>query len=154
ITHRLRDRELLRKRKAEAQEKDSAQWVLREQKRNKRQRRGKGAKRGQACQVVVQPRPEPELERDPQPDTEKAGPAPSKLAPPEKGQEEPSLPIIQGLGSGMQAEPAEGKLADSSQDPAGEEELLNLAEGGIPEALNIPLENEYEDNGYSAPVLF
>lgn len=29
ITRRLRDRELLRKRKAEALEKDSAQWVLR-----------------------------------------------------------------------------------------------------------------------------
>lgn len=29
ITRRLRDRELLRKRKAEALEKDSAQWVMR-----------------------------------------------------------------------------------------------------------------------------
>ncbi|XP_009283336.1 PREDICTED: hemogen [Aptenodytes forsteri] len=93
ITHRLRDRELLRKRKAEAQEKDSIQWVLREQEKNKRQRRGRGARRGRGHQLAVEPSPEPEPEPDPQLDPqEEAEPAPSKLALPEPlHQEQPPV---------------------------------------------------------------
>ncbi|KAM6302137.1 hemogen [Podargus strigoides] len=122
ITHRLRDRELLRKRKAEAQEKDSMQWFLR-QHENKRQRRGRGARQGRGRQPVVEPRPEPEPELDPQPDPqEKAEPAPPELAPPEPvHQEEPPVQIIEDLISGTQPEAVEGELAAGSQDPAGEE---------------------------------
>ncbi|KAM6227130.1 hemogen isoform 1-T1 [Spheniscus humboldti] len=120
ITHRLRDRELLRKRKAEAQEKDSIQWVLREQEKNKRQRRGRGARRGRGHQPAVEPSPEPEPEPDPQLDPqEEAEPAPSKLALPEPlHQEQPPVLIMQDLVSGMQPGAAEGELAARSQDPA------------------------------------
>ncbi|NXU23432.1 HEMGN protein, partial [Thalassarche chlororhynchos] len=156
ITHRLRDRELLRKRKAEAQEKDSVQWVLREQEKNKRQRRGRGARRGRGHQPAVEPNPEPEPEPDPQPDPqEEAEPAPSKPAPPEPvHQEQPPMVTIQDPVSGMQPGAVEGELAARIQDPAGEEEVLKPAEAEIPEALNTPLENDHQDNEYSTHVLF
>ncbi|XP_076218437.1 hemogen [Aptenodytes patagonicus] len=156
ITHRLRDRELLRKRKAEAQEKDSIQWVLREQEKNKRQRRGRGARRGRGHQLAVEPSPEPEPEPDPQLDPqEEAEPAPSKLALPEPlHQEQPPVLTMQDLVSGMQPGVAEGELAARSQDPAGEEEVLKPAEAELPEALNTPLENDHQDNEYSTHVLF
>ncbi|XP_053910356.1 hemogen [Cuculus canorus] len=149
ITRRLRDRELLRKRKAEAQEKDSAQWILREQK-NKRQRRGRGGRQRQGRQPavkpsqdpdpepMVKPSPEPEPVLDPQPDSQKnTEPAPSKLV----------LPVlsIPSLASGIQLGEVEGKLAAKSQDPTGEEEVLKPTEAGIPEALNIPLEIDHQD---------
>ncbi|KAM6034946.1 hemogen [Theristicus caerulescens] len=156
ITRRLRDRELLRKRKAEAQEKDSVQWVLREQEKNKRQRRGRGPRRGRGHRPAVEPSLEPELELDPQPDSqEEAEPAPSKLAPPEPvNQEQPPVPTFQDLVSGMQPGVAEGELAARRQDPAGEEEVLKPAEAEIPEDLNTPLENDHQDNKYSTHVLF
>ncbi|XP_040436379.1 hemogen [Falco naumanni] len=156
ITRRLRDRELLRKRKAEAQEKDSVQWVLRDQEKSKRQRRGRGAGRGRGRQLVMQPSLEPEVEPDPQPNPqEKAEPAPSELAPPEPVyQEQPPMPTIQGLFSGMQPGAVEGKLASRSQDPTGEEEVVKPAEAEIPEALNTPLENDQQDNDYSKHILF
>ncbi|XP_059690289.1 hemogen [Gavia stellata] len=155
ITRRLRDRELLRKRKAEAQEKDSIQWVLREQE-NKRQRRGRGARRGRGRQPAVEPSLEAELEPDRQPDPqEEAEPAPSQLAPPEPvHQEQPLVLTVQDLVSGMQPGMAEGELAARSQDPAGEEEVLKPAEAEIPEASNTPLENDHQDNEYSTHVLF
>ncbi|XP_069866474.1 hemogen isoform X2 [Dipodomys merriami] len=46
-TWSLRNREQLRKRKAEAQEKQTSQWLLGEEKKRKRQRTGKGNQRGQ-----------------------------------------------------------------------------------------------------------
>ncbi|XP_075382757.1 hemogen [Mycteria americana] len=143
ITHRLRDRELLRKRKAEAQEKDSVHWVLKEQK-NKRKRRGKGAKRRQGRQPAVEPSPEPELESDPQPDPqEEAEPSPSKPPPPELVPQE-QLPVltIEDVVSVMQQGAVEGELATGSQDPTGEEEVLKPAEAEVPEALNTPPEND------------
>ncbi|KAM7076821.1 hemogen [Ciconia maguari] len=143
ITRRLRDRELLRKRKAEAQEKDSVQWVLKEQK-NKRQRRGRGARRRRGRQPAVEPSPEPELELDPQPDPqEEAEPAPSKPPLPEPVPQE-QLPVltIQDLVSAMQPGAAEREVAARSQDPAGEEEVLKPAEVEVPEALNTPPEND------------
>ncbi|NXG73415.1 HEMGN protein, partial [Baryphthengus martii] len=156
ITHRLRDRELLRKRKAEAQEKDSVQWVLREQEKNKRQRRGRGARRGRGRQLAVEPSLEPEPEPNPQPDPqEEAEPAPSELASPEPvHQEHPPMLTIQDLVSGMQPGPADGELADRIQDPMGEEEVLKSAEAEIPEALNTPLEYDHQDNEYRTHVLF
>ncbi|XP_065513526.1 hemogen [Caloenas nicobarica] len=148
ITRRLRDRELLRKRKAEAQEKDSIQWVLREQEKTKRQRRGRGARRGRGRQLVVEPSLEPEPQLDPQPDPqEEAEPAPSKTAPPEH-QEQPPMLNIQDLVGGMQPGAVEGELAARNQDFAGEEEVLKPAEGEIPEVLNTPLENDHQDNEY------
>ncbi|XP_068279830.1 hemogen [Nyctibius grandis] len=155
ITRRLRDRELLRKRKAEAQEKDSVQWVLREQEKSKRQRRGRGARRGRGRQPAVEPILEPELEPDPQPNPQGTEPAPPELAPPELVHQE-QLPMltIQDLGSGMQLGVAEGELAARSQDPVGEEELLKPAEAEIPEALNNPLENDHQENEYNTHILF
>ncbi|NXO03144.1 HEMGN protein, partial [Rhinopomastus cyanomelas] len=167
ITHRLRDRELLRKRKAEAQEKDSIQWVLREQEKNKRQRRGRGrgGRRGRGHQLVVEPSLEPEPEPNLQPDSrKKADPAPAEAAPTEPAlaetalpelvnQEEPPMLTIQDLVSGMQPGVVEGQLAAKSQDPTGEEEVLK-PEADIPEALTTPLEYDHQDSEYHTHVLF
>ncbi|XP_054253849.1 hemogen isoform X2 [Indicator indicator] len=177
ITHRLRDRELLRKRKAEAQEKDSIQWDLREQEKNKRQRRGRGARRGRGRQLVVEPSLEPQLEPEPQPDPQKEDEAaPSQLAPPSEpappSQLAPPGPVPQGqlpmltihdLVTGMQPGVADEKLAVRSQDPVGElpdscwpreEEVLKPAEAEIPEVLNTPLEYDHQDNEFHKHVLF
>ncbi|XP_053227635.1 hemogen [Podarcis raffonei] len=67
VTRHLRDRELLRKRKAEAEEKNTHQWVLREQKRSKPTGRGRGARRGRGRGRGQQQAPEPQEE--PQPET-------------------------------------------------------------------------------------
>ncbi|XP_068031942.1 hemogen [Anomalospiza imberbis] len=148
ITRRLRDRELLRKRKAEALEKDSAQWVMRAYK-NEQQRRGRRAKRGRGRQVVVVKsvlESEPEVEPQPDPQ-EKAEPVPSEPALPEPGfQEQPPVLAIQNKVGGMQAVAVEGELADRSLDPAGEEDVLKPAEADILEELNTPLENDHQDN--------
>ncbi|NXG52248.1 HEMGN protein, partial [Psilopogon haemacephalus] len=152
ITHRLRDRELLRKRKAEAQEKDSIQWDLREQEKNKRQRRGRVARRGRGRQLVVEPSLEPEPQPDPQKEDEAA---PSEPAPPEPVHQEqlPTL-TIHDLVSGMQPGVAEEKLAVRNQDPVGEEEVLKPAEAEIPEVLNTPLEYDHQDNEFHKHILF
>ncbi|XP_053321763.1 hemogen [Spea bombifrons] len=60
-TRRLRDRELLKRKKEEAQEKDTFQ----EETRSKRQRKGTG--RGRRKQQVKQPEPQPEPEPEPEP---------------------------------------------------------------------------------------
>ncbi|CAI5796851.1 Hypothetical predicted protein [Podarcis lilfordi] len=65
VTRHLRDRELLRKRKAEAEEKNTHQWVLREQKRSKPTGRGRGARRGRARGQHQAPEPW----KEPQPET-------------------------------------------------------------------------------------
>ncbi|KAM6328075.1 hemogen isoform 2-T2 [Alca torda] len=145
ITHRLRDREQLRKRKIEAQEKDLIQWVLRDQK--KRQRRGRGARRGGRQQAVVEISPEPEQELDPKPNPqEEAEPVCPESAPPEPvHQQQPPMLTTQDMVSGMQQGVVEGELAVRSQDPAGEEEALKPAEAEIPEAWNTPQENECQD---------
>ncbi|NXR13617.1 HEMGN protein, partial [Semnornis frantzii] len=155
ITHRLRDRELLRKRKAEAQEKDSAQWDLREQEKNKRQRRGRGARRGRGRQLVVEPSLEPESKPEPQPDPQKeAEAASSETAPPEPvNQEQLPMLTIHDLVSGMQPGVLE-KMAVRSQDPVGEEEVLKPAEAEIPEVLNTPLEYDHPDNEFHKHILF
>ncbi|XP_015682055.1 hemogen isoform X1 [Protobothrops mucrosquamatus] len=64
ISHRLRDRELLRKRRAEAEEKDTQQWVLGEQKKQKRVRKGRATGRGRGRRKVSQPEPQPELQSE------------------------------------------------------------------------------------------
>ncbi|KAL8202855.1 UNVERIFIED_CONTAM: hypothetical protein K2H54_027288 [Gekko kuhli] len=60
ITRRLRDRELLRKKKAEAEEKDTYQWVLGDQSKSKRTRRGRGAGRGRGRRQPPEPETEPQ----------------------------------------------------------------------------------------------
>ncbi|KAL2294011.1 hypothetical protein Nmel_007721 [Mimus melanotis] len=153
ITRRLRDRELLRKRKAEALEKDSAQWVLRDYK-NEEQKRAKRTKRGRGRQTVVKTVLESEPALDPQPDPqEKAEPVPSEPALPEPvyHQQPPTLTI---QNSGMQAVATEGKQADRSLDPAGEEDVLKPAEADVLEELNTPLENDHQDNEYIPHILY
>lgn len=155
ITRRLRDRELLRKRKAEALEKDSAQWVMRDYK-NEQQRRARRAKRGRGRQTVVKAVLESEPAVDPQPDPqEKAEPVPSEPALPEPGfQQQPPLLTLQNMDGGMQAVPAEGELADRSLDHAGEEDVLKPAEADILEELNTPLENDHQDNEFIPHILY
>ncbi|XP_059692565.1 hemogen [Haemorhous mexicanus] len=156
ITRRLRDRELLRKRKAEALEKDSAQWVMRDYK-NEQQRRARRAKRGRGRQTVVKAVLESEPAVDPQPDPkEKAEPVPSEPALPEPGfqQQPPPMLTIQNMVSGMQAVAVEGELADRSLDPAGEEDVLKPAEADILEELNTPLENDHQDNEFIPHILY
>lgn len=92
-TWNLRNRELLRKRKAEAQEKQTSQWLLGEQKKRKYQRRGKGSQSGHRRQGHTESQPQPEEERV-QEDTE----------PPEPPVTTEALPLVT---SSTKAEPAE-----------------------------------------------
>ncbi|KAM6182169.1 hemogen [Erethizon dorsatum] len=57
-TWSLRNREQLRKRKAEAQEKQTSQWAFGEQKKRKWQNTGKGNKRGRKRQQNAEPKTE------------------------------------------------------------------------------------------------
>ncbi|KAM9508136.1 hemogen [Guaruba guarouba] len=175
ISSRLRDREMLRKRKEKAQEKNSAYWIYREP-RIKKPRKTKGAKKRPGNKKVVQLKREAELKavlevktqaepseepaeqvvkelEDVQPKPklqEKAEP----VAPPEPVQQEQS-PVLttQGLGAGMPMGGTDGELATSSQDAVGEEELLNLTEAAIPDDLNAPLDSLCQDNEH-IPFLF
>ncbi|KAG9486600.1 hypothetical protein GDO78_006790 [Eleutherodactylus coqui] len=66
ITRRLRDREMLKRKKEEAQKKDTYQWVLGEQTGSKRQRKSKATGRGRKKQVKEpEPEPQPEPEHEP-----------------------------------------------------------------------------------------
>ncbi|XP_063278099.1 hemogen [Prinia subflava] len=155
ITHRLRDRDLLRKRKAEALEKDSAHWVLRDYKIEE-QKRARRAKRGRGRQPAVKAVLESEPAVDPQPDPqEKAEPVPSEPALPEPvSQQQPPKVTIQNVVGGMQAVAMEGELADKSLDSAGEEDVLKPAEADILEEFNTPLENDHQDNEFNTHVLY
>ncbi|XP_005530021.1 PREDICTED: hemogen [Pseudopodoces humilis] len=160
ITRRLRDRELLRKRKAEALEKDSAHWVLRDYK-TEQQRRARRAKRGRGRQAVVKAVLETEPAVDPQPDPqEKAEPVPSEPVPSEPAlpepvyQQQPPMLTIQNMVGGMQAVATEGELSDGSLDPAGEEDVLKPAEADILEELNTPLGKDHQDNEFNAHILY
>ncbi|XP_050185030.1 hemogen isoform X2 [Myiozetetes cayanensis] len=160
ITQRLRDRELLRKRKAEALEKDSTQWILRVHK-NQRQKRGRRTKRGRGRQPEVKATLEPEPTIDPQPELQKEAeqvhsePAHSEPAPPEPVyQEQLPMTTIQNPVSGMQPAAVEGEPAARSLDPAGEEEVVNPTEEEILELFNTPLENDHQDNKFNAHVLY
>ncbi|XP_064497146.1 hemogen [Pseudopipra pipra] len=165
ITHRLRDRELLRKRKAEALEKDSTQWVLRVHK-NQKQKRGRGAKRGRGRQPEVKVTLDPEPTTDPQPELQKeAEPVHSEPALPELVHSEPALPeqvyqeqlpvlTIHNPVSGMQPVAVEGEPAARSLDPAGEEEVVKPTEAEILEDFNTPLENDHQDSEFNTHVLY
>ncbi|XP_062985133.1 hemogen isoform X2 [Elgaria multicarinata webbii] len=97
ITRRLRDRELLRKRKAEAEEKDTHQWVLGQHKRSKPaparrgRRAGRGRGRHQAPEPQAEPDPEVAEEKHETPATELEGKAPMTL----DLQIEPSVPLLE-----------------------------------------------------------
>ncbi|XP_027562916.1 hemogen [Neopelma chrysocephalum] len=165
ITHRLRDRELLRKRKAEALEKDSTQWVLRVHK-NQQQKRGRGAKRGRGRQPEVRATLDPETTTDPQPELqEEPEPVHSEPALPEPVHSEPALPepvyqeqlpmlSIHIPVSGMQPVAVGGEPAARNLDPAGEEEVVKPTEAEILEDFNTPLENDHQDNEFNAHVLY
>ncbi|XP_040397750.1 hemogen isoform X1 [Cygnus olor] len=149
-TRRLRDREMLRKRKAEAQEKDSIQWAIGEQERSKQQRRRRGARRGRGRKPMVKPTPKPEPELDPEPPAQKE----AELVPPMPAhQAQPPMMAMQEMLGGVQMGALEGEMASGSQGPLGEEEVLKLAEE-IPEELNTPLENDTEGSEYFPSVLF
>ncbi|KAG6928975.1 hemogen [Chelydra serpentina] len=155
ITRRLRDRELLRKRKAEAQEKDTVQWVLGERGKSKGPKRGRGAGRRRGRQpreeetTPLGPEPHPEVQKE------------EKKEPPEKApassvhhEEEPALSVAQELSGGTQQEAVEGPPAEDTLHPAELGEAPKSEEAGISEALNVPLENDHTDNGYYPSVLF
>ncbi|XP_057252665.1 uncharacterized protein LOC130592414 [Pezoporus wallicus] len=179
ISRRLRDREMLRKRKEKAQEKNSAYWIYREP-RIKKQRKAREDKKGRSNQLVVELKPVAELKvelevesqagsskepveqlveelEDVQPKPklqEKAEPVAPKPAPPEPVQQEQS-PVLttQGLGAAIPMGGMDGELSTSSQDAVGDEELLNLTEAEIPEDLNAPLDSLCQDNEH-IPFLF
>ncbi|XP_044876267.1 hemogen isoform X2 [Mauremys mutica] len=144
ITHRLRDRELLRKRKAEAQEKDTAQWVLGARGTSKGPKRGRGAGRRRGRQQGTEPEPQPEVQEE----VEKEPPEKAQASPGHH-EEEPALSVAQELFGGTQQEVVEDTLhpAEHGEEPKSEE-------AGTSEALNIPLENDHTDNGYYPSVLF
>ncbi|TFJ97900.1 vegetative cell wall protein gp1-like [Platysternon megacephalum] len=148
-THRLRDRELLRKRKAEAQEKDTVQWVLGERGTSKGPKRGRGAGRRRGRQQGTEPEPQPEVQEE----VEKEPPEKAQASPGHH-EEEPALSVAQELSGGTQQEAVEGPPAEDTLHPAELGEAPKSEEAGISEALNIPLENDHTDNGYYPSVLF
>ncbi|XP_075267471.1 hemogen [Opisthocomus hoazin] len=151
-TRRLRDRELLRKRKAEAQKKSSAQWVQREQR--KRARRGRGGRQGWSCQPVVELILEVDPDLGPQPNAgNEAQPGPSKPESPETVcQKKPPVLRNPEPVSRMQPGAAEGELADENQDTKGEEKALKPAEAEILEALNTCLEDTPQEKEKSTQL--
>ncbi|NXC42760.1 HEMGN protein, partial [Penelope pileata] len=146
----LRDREMLRKRKAEAEEKDSMQWALGEHERSKRQRRGQGARRGKGKERVVEPTPEPKLQLEPQPLEQEEANLASPLV---MQQAESPLEDIQDLFGGVQLGDLEGILASGSQSPLGEEDMLRLADE-ISEETSTPLEKTESDDNLQSTNLF
>ncbi|XP_065517946.1 titin-like isoform X2 [Lathamus discolor] len=163
ISHRLRDREMLRKRKEKAQERNSVYWIYREPS-IKKQRKAREDKKEKSYQLVVEPKPAAELKAKPEvvlqagPSKEPVGqlvegledvqPKPQEKAEPVAPKPEPSEPVqqeqspvlaTQGLGAGIPM--------------GGVEDLLALAEAGVPDDLNAPLGNLYQDNEH-IPFLF
>ncbi|KAM9137904.1 hemogen isoform 2-T2 [Pangshura tecta] len=139
ITHRLRDRELLRKRKAEAQEKDTVQ----ERGTSRGPKRGRGAGRRRGRQQGTEPEPQPEVQEE----VEKE-PSEKAQASPGHHEEEPAL------SGGTQLEVVEGPPAEDTLPPAEHGEEPKSEEAGTAEALNISLENDHTDNGFYPSVLF
>ncbi|XP_019410941.1 PREDICTED: hemogen isoform X2 [Crocodylus porosus] len=136
ITRRLRDRELLRKRKTEAQEKDTIQ-----EEKNKRQKRGRGAGRGRGRPLVTQP--EPQLKESENELSEQA----------QTPQEHPVITVHE-LPSDTLQEAVEGISGEGNLFAAEQKEAPGSAEGEILENLNTPLENDYQDNEYRPSALF
>ncbi|XP_030898128.1 hemogen isoform X2 [Melopsittacus undulatus] len=158
ISRRLRDREMLRKRKEKAQEKNSAYWIYREPK-IKKQRKNRGDKKGTSYQPVVEPKPAAQLKVEsevelqagqskesveqhveelevfqPKPKVQETAEAVAfKPAPPEPVQQEQSSVLT-----------AQGPCAGIPM--GGDEELLNLPEAEIPDDLNAPLDSLCQDN--------
>ncbi|XP_061198683.1 uncharacterized protein LOC133206595 [Neopsephotus bourkii] len=179
ISRRLRDREMLRKRKEKAHEENSAYWIYREP-RIKKQRKAREDKKGMSNQLVMELKPAAELKAElgvesqagsskepveqlveeledvqPKPKLQKrAEPVAPKPVPPEPVQQE-QLPVLttQGLGAGIPMGGIDGELAASSQDAVGDEELLNLTEAETPDDLNAPLNSLCQDNE-QIPFLF
>ncbi|CAM5146707.1 unnamed protein product [Natator depressus] len=144
ITRRLRDRELLRKRKAEAQEKDTVQ----ERGKSKGPKRGRGAgRRGRQQDTELEPQPEVQEEVEKEPPEKAQGS-------PEHHEEEPALSVAQELSGGTQQEAVEGPPAEDTLHPVEHGDAPKSEEAGISEALNISLENDHTDNGYYPSVLF
>ncbi|XP_042738804.1 hemogen [Lagopus leucura] len=150
MLRRLRDRELLRKRKAEAEEKDSIQWALGEHERSKRQRRSHGARRGKGRAHVMEPAPQPKPQPNPQPPKKEEAEMVSSTA---MQQAESSQIDMQDLFAGVQLADLEGILASGSQSPLGEEDMLKLADE-IQEVLNTSLERNESDNDMYSSSLF
>ncbi|XP_021237208.1 hemogen [Numida meleagris] len=149
MSRRLRDRELLRKRKAEAKEKDSIQWALGEHERSKRQRRGRGARRGKGREHVVEPTPQPKPQPNPQPPKKEEAETMSSMV---MQQAESPQMDVQDLFSGVQLADLEGMLGSGSQSPLGEEDMLKLADE-IQDVLNTSLEkNESDSEMYSSSL--
>ncbi|XP_052032405.1 hemogen [Apodemus sylvaticus] len=99
----LRNREQLRKRKAEAQGRQTSQWLLGEQKKRKYQRAGKGNRRGRKRKESVEQKAEPCLQTE----TQRAQ---EVLVPAEEETEHPGNPTTEALplvASPTKAVPAE-----------------------------------------------
>ncbi|KAJ7335016.1 hypothetical protein JRQ81_012957 [Phrynocephalus forsythii] len=151
ITRRLRDRELLRKRKAETEEKDTHQWVLGYEKKGRPSRRGRGAGRGrgrrrQAHESQLEPQPEshlePQLEPPPETVEERPPEGPQVTSLEEKAQipldpsEEPFVPLVdpEQLCT-RQLEVAEAAPAGDAVFSVGLEETSGSEEPEVPESL-------------------
>ncbi|XP_010724487.1 hemogen [Meleagris gallopavo] len=140
---RLRDREMLRKRKAEAQEKDSIQWALGDYEISKRQKKGQGAGRGKGQEHVVVPAPQP----NPQPPNNEEAETVSSM---EVQQDEP-FQDLQDLFDDVQLADLEGILGSGS--PLSEEDMMKLIDE-IQDVLNNTLEKNESDNDMHPPNLF
>ncbi|KAM6170047.1 hemogen [Rhynchocyon petersi] len=109
-TRCLRNREQLRKRKAETQEKQTSQWLFGEHKKRKRQRVGKGNESGRKRQQT------PELKVDPQPQVGKE--TTEKILEPTEQKAEPLDTVTEDLHAGASEDKvvAEEYLAERCQE--------------------------------------
>ncbi|XP_072216238.1 hemogen isoform X1 [Excalfactoria chinensis] len=140
--YHLRDREMLRKRKAEAKEKDSIQWALGDHEISKRQKRRQGARRRKNSECVMEPAPPPATQPNAQSMQQEEDETMSSMM----TQQAESLQLdMQDLFSGVQLADLEGILASESQSPLGEEDMLKLADE-IQDILDTSLENNGSDN--------
>ncbi|XP_072216239.1 hemogen isoform X2 [Excalfactoria chinensis] len=121
--YHLRDREMLRKRKAEAKEKDSIQWALGDHEISKRQKRRQGARRRKNSECVMEPAPPPATQPNAQ----------------SMQQEEDETM------SSMMTQQAESLQLDMQDLFSGEEDMLKLADE-IQDILDTSLENNGSDN--------
>ncbi|KAM4809373.1 hemogen isoform 2-T2 [Rhinophrynus dorsalis] len=163
VTRRLRDRELLKRKKEEAQEKDTFL-----EQASKRQRKGKGTGRGRRKHQVKEPEPDPEGESAPEPEPEFA-PEPEPAPEPEvsaeqteNGQEhlqhhiDPVITVSEeNLTPLLVHEEADGHVPHGSTTLITEKheelEAGHAPLGEIPEPLSFHLDPEQEEHQYYTP---
>ncbi|MEE6511677.1 hypothetical protein FKM82_018352 [Ascaphus truei] len=140
-TRRLRDRDLLKRRKEEAQEKDTFQWVLGEQAKSKWQRKGKGNGRGRKKYQAKVPESEVQEEQIENGRAHDEGSVVTVTV--------DVPPVIHEEAGGHASQDNICLLTGKEEEL--EAGLAPVAE--LPEVLNFPLDAEQREQGYYIPLL-